>query len=205
VQAPEASLEEEAETQLAAAEAAEADRKRQARLDAHPKTKKRAAADAKEAVAEASKQGVPAKKRRTVKTGTVREEDEGLPYLVAAGANYLREWKNSRATWKFKKLRQTWLLQNMYDPSRVPKPTFASLLEYLKDLKGISKKKTWDAARDILAKSAASAGDAEAEGVDAPARAPCRRPATRATRRAGTGTPPRARRGSDRESCSSSG
>lgn len=33
--------------------------------------------------------------------------------------NYLKRWHDDRRNWKFEKLRQIWLFQNMLDPSKV--------------------------------------------------------------------------------------
>lgn len=32
---------------------------------------------------------------------------------------YLRAWKSDRSSWKFQKVRQTWLLSNLYDEVKV--------------------------------------------------------------------------------------
>ena len=40
---------------------------------------------------------------------------------------YLNRWKNDRSAWKFHKVRQVWLLQNMYNPDLVSK---AIIIQY---------------------------------------------------------------------------
>ncbi|KAI8575911.1 hypothetical protein K450DRAFT_259356 [Umbelopsis ramanniana AG] len=50
--------------------------------------------------------------------------------------DYLRTWKSDRSEWKFQKVRQIWLLANMYDEVKISDEDFAILLEYVQDLKG---------------------------------------------------------------------
>ncbi|XP_025835408.1 uncharacterized protein C7orf50 homolog [Agrilus planipennis] len=50
--------------------------------------------------------------------------------------NYLSLWKHHKSKWKFEKLRQVWLQQNMYDISKVPDNFFIILLEYFTQSKG---------------------------------------------------------------------
>jgi len=58
-------------------------------------------------------------------------------------ATYLEEWKQSKqqdtkkeSNWKFNKNTQSWLIRHMYDADKIPKATFALLLEYLAGLEG---------------------------------------------------------------------
>jgi len=51
-------------------------------------------------------------------------EDEGdndvdNSETVPAAINYLLSWKSKEKGWKFSKLRQTWLLQNLYNKEKV--------------------------------------------------------------------------------------
>lgn len=49
------------------------------------------------------------------------------------------EWKKARATWKFQKLRQVWLINHMYDDKQVPDSHWNLFLEYIHDLKGAAR------------------------------------------------------------------
>jgi hypothetical protein len=49
------------------------------------------------------------------------------------------EWKKARATWKFQKLRQVWLINHMYDDKQVPDSHWKLFLEYIHDLKGAAR------------------------------------------------------------------
>ncbi|KAF9923567.1 hypothetical protein FBU30_006396 [Linnemannia zychae] len=55
------------------------------------------------------------------------------------GLAYLVEWKKARATWKFQKLRQVWLINNMYDDKQLPDSHWSLFLEYIHDLKGAAR------------------------------------------------------------------
>jgi WKF domain len=39
--------------------------------------------------------------------------------LGSKAIDYLRTWKSDRSVWKFQKVRQIWLLANMYDEVKV--------------------------------------------------------------------------------------
>lgn len=52
---------------------------------------------------------------------------------------YLRQWSNERAGWKFQKVRQQWLLDHVYEKDLLGKNDFATLCEYIKELKGAAR------------------------------------------------------------------
>jgi hypothetical protein len=52
---------------------------------------------------------------------------------------YLRQWSSARASWKFQKVRQVWLLEHVYDKDQLPKKEFALMTEYIKELKGAAR------------------------------------------------------------------
>ncbi|XP_059835447.1 uncharacterized protein C7orf50 homolog isoform X2 [Hypanus sabinus] len=49
---------------------------------------------------------------------------------------YLRMWSEKHKEWRFQKIRQTWLLQHMYDCDQISDEHFTLLLGYLEGLKG---------------------------------------------------------------------
>jgi len=83
------------------------------------------------------------------------EEKEGesktapTPKVLDPAIMYLEQWSTKRSEWKFKKVRQIWLLKSIYDHKKVSAAHFALLLDYLEDLKGISRDKTLEEARGI--------------------------------------------------------
>ncbi|XP_062915054.1 uncharacterized protein C7orf50 homolog isoform X1 [Mobula hypostoma] len=49
---------------------------------------------------------------------------------------YLSMWSEKHKEWRFQKIRQTWLLQHMYDCDQISDEHFTLLLGYLEGLKG---------------------------------------------------------------------
>jgi len=85
------------------------------------------------------------KKKKNQDTANEGDIEKGKPSL-----EYLDVWKGARPLWKFQKVRQSYLLQNIYDRKKVPKKHFKILLEYLEELKGNSRTKTLMDAQSIL-------------------------------------------------------
>ncbi|XP_018567868.1 uncharacterized protein C7orf50 [Anoplophora glabripennis] len=50
--------------------------------------------------------------------------------------NYLSKWKHCRSEWKFEKLKQIWLQQNLFDTSKIPSEFWETALEYFNGSKG---------------------------------------------------------------------
>ncbi|GJQ78818.1 hypothetical protein Trydic_g2660 [Trypoxylus dichotomus] len=50
--------------------------------------------------------------------------------------SYLSLWKHSRLQWKFEKLKQIWLQQNVFDDVKIPDEFFNVLVEYFNSAKG---------------------------------------------------------------------
>lgn len=50
--------------------------------------------------------------------------------------NYLSQWKHNRSDWKFEKLKQVWLQQNMFNADKVPEEIWDTLVEYFAGCKG---------------------------------------------------------------------
>ncbi|KAG0202798.1 hypothetical protein BGX28_004779 [Mortierella sp. GBA30] len=80
------------------------------------------------------------------------EDDTQLAALDIAspGLAYLVEWKRSRATWKFQKLRQVWLINNMYDDKQLPSTHWDIFLDYIHDLKGAARTAAIQEAKKIV-------------------------------------------------------
>ncbi|KAG5896535.1 hypothetical protein JTB14_030740 [Gonioctena quinquepunctata] len=54
--------------------------------------------------------------------------------------NYLSKWKHCRSEWKFEKLKQIWLSQNMFDCSKIPNEFWDTALEYFASSRGFIRK-----------------------------------------------------------------
>lgn len=50
--------------------------------------------------------------------------------------NYLSHWKHHNSDWKFEKLKQIWLQQNMFDCKKVPEEFWQILVDYFNNAKG---------------------------------------------------------------------
>ncbi|XP_067942493.1 uncharacterized protein C7orf50 homolog [Watersipora subatra] len=69
-----------------------------------------------------------------------------------AALNYLKLWKDFRSTWKFSKVRQTWLLRHWSNTEILDDERFAVLLEYMSALKGQARETTSKEASELLEK-----------------------------------------------------
>lgn len=85
-------------------------------------------------------------KRRKREEGIGEDKKEDQSKAAERALEYLSCWSERRSEWRFKKIRQTWLLQNMYDSETVPDVSFSIMLSYLENLRG--------AARDITIQKA---------------------------------------------------
>ncbi|PNF40034.1 hypothetical protein B7P43_G11631 [Cryptotermes secundus] len=52
---------------------------------------------------------------------------------------YLKRWHEDRQNWKFEKLRQIWLFQNMLNPLKVPDSSFQILVDYISGSRGYAR------------------------------------------------------------------
>lgn len=64
--------------------------------------------------------------------------------------NYLSLWKHSRTEWKFEKLRQIWLQQNMFDGVKVPEEFWDTLVEYFSNSRGKARQIIIDSAIKLI-------------------------------------------------------
>ncbi|KAF8980544.1 hypothetical protein BGZ46_004027 [Entomortierella lignicola] len=80
--------------------------------------------------------------KRKAEKDTYSSSTKSLAYLVG--------WKKSRATWKFQKMRQVWLLNNMYDDGQLPNTHWDIFLEYIRELKGAARNSAIEEAKKIV-------------------------------------------------------
>ncbi|XP_044748245.1 uncharacterized protein C7orf50 homolog isoform X2 [Coccinella septempunctata] len=64
--------------------------------------------------------------------------------------NYLSKWKHARSEWKFEKLRQVWLVQNIYDSGKIDEKYWETLIDYLNNSKGKVREKVINEAIKII-------------------------------------------------------
>eukprot|EP00117_Sycon_ciliatum_P036657 scpid81864/ scgid27561/ Uncharacterized protein C7orf50 homolog len=80
--------------------------------------------------------------------GGGRKKNQGSAAQMAV--EYLRQWQEDKKNWSFRKVRQVWLLQHMYDKNKVSKSNFKILVDYLSGLKGASRHVTLEQSRKII-------------------------------------------------------
>lgn len=64
--------------------------------------------------------------------------------------NYLSNWKYNKSEWKFEKLRQIWLVQNLYNDKKIDAKYWDTLLEYFTNSQGKVRQKLLDEAVKIV-------------------------------------------------------
>ncbi|KAG0344583.1 hypothetical protein BG004_004344 [Podila humilis] len=81
-----------------------------------------------------------------------KQDDVALANLNSSspGLEYLVEWKRSRDSWKFQKLRQVWLINHMYNDKEIPDSHWGIFLEYIRDLKGAARATAIQEAQQIV-------------------------------------------------------
>ena len=60
------------------------------------------------------------------------------------------QWKHVRDQWKFEKIKQIWLMDNIFNEKYIPDQHFQVVLEYFENCKGMAKKKLVDKAMTII-------------------------------------------------------
>lgn len=57
--------------------------------------------------------------KKLLKAEGEEDKEVGVSAQIAASLEYLRQWKNDKGNWSFQKVRQVWLLRNMYNKKMV--------------------------------------------------------------------------------------
>ncbi|KAH8552500.1 hypothetical protein BGW37DRAFT_489225 [Umbelopsis sp. PMI_123] len=97
----------------------------------------------------ASKQGSGSATTTTSTASIFQNDSTGSILPTNSAIDYLRTWKSDRASWKFQKVRQIWLLANLYDEVKISDEDFTILLAYIQDLKGKARQATIEEATQI--------------------------------------------------------
>ncbi|XP_068100620.1 uncharacterized protein C7orf50 homolog [Hyperolius riggenbachi] len=92
-----------------------------------------------------------------------KEEDPAKPSAAELALQYLESWSKKQPDWKFQKTRQTWLLMNMYDPTKVTEDHFRMLLDYMGGLKGSARETTIQKAEAYMKESDSSETQEESD------------------------------------------
>ncbi|XP_046385389.1 uncharacterized protein C7orf50 homolog [Ischnura elegans] len=83
--------------------------------------------------------------------------------LSTSALQYLQHWRYDRSSWKFSKLKQTWLLKHTFDSRKIPANMFPILVDYIASSKGGARLKTYEAAANIIRKLEEKASAEESE------------------------------------------
>ncbi|XP_046993573.1 uncharacterized protein C7orf50 [Schistocerca americana] len=95
------------------------------------------------------KKGIKRKKEKIKKLKTEpKTRDEVLVQKKAL--TYLKQWHRDRGNWKFEKLKQIWLIQNMLDASKIPDKKFKIFLQYIVPIKGSARRLVEEKASEII-------------------------------------------------------
>lgn len=62
------------------------------------------------------------------------------------------QWKHARSEWKFEKLRQIWLIDNLLDETSIPDDIFPTVLEYFEGCKGMAREQLLKKGMDVVRK-----------------------------------------------------
>lgn len=73
--------------------------------------------------------------------------------------NYLSKWKHARCEWKFEKLKQIWLQQNLFVIDKLPEEFWSTIVEYLNGSKGATRKIILKEALKIIEKEDKAEGE----------------------------------------------
>lgn len=91
-------------------------------------------------------ESIRAKKRKKHAELMQQQKSKAELALQQKCLNYLSQWKHNREEWKFEKLKQVWLQQNMFSSLKMPEELWEILVEYFSGSKG--------KARDAIVKDA---------------------------------------------------
>ncbi|XP_071870682.1 uncharacterized protein isoform X2 [Bombus fervidus] len=71
---------------------------------------------------------------------------------MTKGLNYVSKWKYARSEWKFEKIRQIWLIDNLLDETYIPDDIFPIVLEYFEGCKGMARELLLRKGLDVVRK-----------------------------------------------------
>ncbi|XP_033177969.1 uncharacterized protein LOC100748152 isoform X2 [Bombus impatiens] len=84
---------------------------------------------------------------------------------MTKGLNYVSKWKYARSEWKFEKIRQIWLIDNLLDEAYIPDDIFPIVLEYFEGCKGMARELLLRKGLDVVRKVENERNKDEVESV----------------------------------------
>lgn len=95
----------------------------------------------------------PSKRQIKKEKAQLKENEKKLAVKTKAmkkGLNYVSKWKHARNEWKFEKLRQIWLMDNLLDETSIPDDIFPTVLEYFEGCKGMAREQLLKKGMDVI-------------------------------------------------------
>ncbi|KAH0944858.1 hypothetical protein HN011_002517, partial [Eciton burchellii] len=92
------------------------------------------------------------KREKAIRIATRNRETNKLNIMRKA-LSYVSMWKHSRSEWKFEKLKQIWLMDNLLDNDSVPDTVFPIVLEYFEGCKGMARQVLLKKGMEIIRKA----------------------------------------------------
>ncbi|XP_050461588.1 uncharacterized protein C7orf50 homolog isoform X2 [Cataglyphis hispanica] len=100
-------------------------------------------------------------KREKVIQAAVQKRESSRINAMQKALNYVSMWKHSRSEWKFEKLKQIWLMDNLLDKNSIPDAIFPLVLEYFEGCKGMAREVLLRKGMDIIRKAEEEKDDQE--------------------------------------------
>nr|XP_012152606.1 PREDICTED: uncharacterized protein C7orf50 homolog isoform X2 [Megachile rotundata]XP_012152607.1 PREDICTED: uncharacterized protein C7orf50 homolog isoform X2 [Megachile rotundata] len=95
----------------------------------------------------------PSKRQLKKEKAQIKENEKKMAIKKKAmkkGLNYVSKWKHARNEWKFEKLRQIWLMDNLLDQTSIPDDIFPTVLEYFEGCKGMAREQLLKKGMDVI-------------------------------------------------------
>ncbi|KAJ4423673.1 hypothetical protein N0V82_001696 [Gnomoniopsis sp. IMI 355080] len=90
------------------------------------------------------------------------------PFDFTPVVEYLRTWHKARDSWKFNKNHQTLLIKHLYDSDAIPSSDIDTFYLYISDIKGASRQRLVDQAKQVIKKDMEDGINGFPEGTKAP-------------------------------------
>ncbi|EGI58158.1 PREDICTED: uncharacterized protein C7orf50 homolog [Acromyrmex echinatior] len=98
------------------------------------------------------------KKEKAVQVA-VKKMESRRSHAMQKALNYVSLWKHSRNEWKFEKLKQIWLMDNLLDDNSISDNLFPIVLEYFEGCKGMAREVLLRKGMEIIRKAEAEADE----------------------------------------------
>ncbi|XP_070172719.1 cholesin [Polyergus mexicanus] len=100
-------------------------------------------------------------KREKVIQAAIQKKESSRINAMQKALNYVSMWKHSRSEWKFEKLKQIWLIDNLLDENSIRDEIFPLVLEYFEGCKGMAREVLLRKGMDIIRKAEEKKDDQE--------------------------------------------